>query len=101
MIIEMEKLRYLCEILIKKTEYLGIQEIQLDTDNYWIITSDNREDFSTNSPEVSVGSLQDDWEQLVKILSGEHPPTPVDFDRIASIFVAVGESISKSDVAFY
>jgi len=101
MVIELEKVRELCKILINTMDILGLQQVQSETDYYWVITSNHREDFSTPTPEICVGSLHDDWQELTKILTGEHPPTLVDFDRLATVFITIGESISKSEQAFY
>lgn len=98
--VELQKLKQLCNLLIDRAQESGFQEIEIDVDNYWIIVSDDRENFSTNSPNICVGSLIDDIESLQKILDGTNQPTPVDFDRLASLLLAVGERISRSNKVY-
>lgn len=74
-----------------------IRQKIIDADNYWIIASGDRENFNIETPDICVGSLYDDIEYLKKILEGVNAPTPVDFDRLASVLIAVGERISRSD----
>ncbi|HET8911835.1 MAG TPA: hypothetical protein VFN23_10250, partial [Ktedonobacteraceae bacterium] len=62
--ISITELKRLCNILLETSEYSGFQEFEFDTDYYWIIASDDRENFSTKEPQVSVGSLVDDIESL-------------------------------------
>lgn len=99
--ITVEEMKRLCEILLETAERSGFQEFELDADYYWLIGSDDREDFSTGEPEVVVGSLREDIESLRKISEGSNPPTTVDFDRLASVLVAVGEHIQRSDKIYY
>ncbi|MDJ0658444.1 MAG: hypothetical protein QNJ42_03030 [Crocosphaera sp.] len=69
----------------------------VETDYYWLITSDEWEDFNSNSPpDPVVGSLIDDWESLQKILTQEHIVTYLDYERFASILRAISETIVPS-----
>lgn len=95
--VRLKELKRLCEILINKAVKSGFEEIEIDADNFWIIASGDRENINIETPNVCVGSLYDDIGYLNKILEGANPPTPVDFDRLASVLIAVGERISRSD----
>ncbi|GBF32468.1 hypothetical protein DCCM_0664 [Desulfocucumis palustris] len=98
--ISINELKFLFEILIKKAEEAGFNEFVIDKDNYWLVSSSEREDFTIATPEVSVGSMIDDVESLQKVLEGINIPTPVDFDRFANILIAVGDMINRSDKVY-
>jgi len=97
MIVKLQEVADLCDILINKAKSIEFNEIQTDSDYYWTITSDEREDINNENPQVTVGSLKDDWESLNKVLEGGNIPTPVDFERLGNILTAIGEIISKSN----
>lgn len=98
--INVSDLKRLCEILLNKAEKAGFSEIDIDKDNYWLISADEREDFSIDNPNICVGSIADDIKGLQKILEGINIPTPVDFDRLANVLIALGERISRSDTIY-
>lgn len=94
------ELQGLFKILVDKLEGLNLTEFKFESDNYWVISPDERVDFSTGSPNLCVGSLKDDLDSLKRVLNGSNPLTPVDFDRLASVLVAIGEAISHSKEVF-
>lgn len=98
--VTIDELKELFDILTDRAIKSGIEEIDIDTDNYWFISSDEREDFKTASPNICVGSLFDDMDSLRKVFNGDNIPTPVDFDRLANVIIAVGERISRSEKVY-
>ena len=98
--VKMSQIKHLSEILINKALDSGFEEIEIDSDYYWLVSSDEREDFSSNTPIMCVGSIDDDIDSLIKILKGVNPPTIVDFDRLANVLIAVGQRISSSDKVY-
>lgn len=100
--IRIEQLEFIFKLLIEKAKNDQIKTLSIDIDYYWIIMSDDWEDFSSNStPDPAVGSLVDDWESLQKILTQEHIVTYVDYDRFASILRAISETIMPSkDISY-
>jgi hypothetical protein len=62
-------------------------------DEYWVIGSSDWTNFA-KQPEVSVGSLSDDWTELQRLLKDEMP-TAVDFDRLAAVLRAVSDQLVK------
>ena len=98
--ISINELKNLCRLLLDKAEKIGFKEIEFDVDNYWFVSSDEREVFNENYPTLSVGSITDDIQSLKKILDKTNPSTPVDFDRLANVLIALGEKISRSDKVY-
>ena len=91
--VTVRELRILFEKLMNKMEENGILSLDInDINYYWIVSSDEWTNFQSDV-NVDVGSLIDDWDSLQKVLSEEHIPTYVDFDRLASILRAVSEKI--------
>ena len=91
--VTVRELRILFDKLMNKMEAEnGIQSLEIDIDYYWIVSSGEWTNFEADVS-LDVGSLIDDWESLQKVVSEEHIPTYVDFDRLASILRAVSETI--------
>jgi len=87
------ELRILFDKLMNKMEQEGLISLDInDIDYYWIVSSDEWTNFESDVS-LDVGSLIDDWKSLQKVISEEHIPTYVDFDRLASILRAVAETI--------
>lgn len=97
--INLKELSKLFEILIKEAIEAGFEKIDVDSDNYWVVTSSERDDFS-RTPVISVGSLIDDMESLRKVLEGSNPATTVDIDRLANVLIAISNYITNSDKIF-
>lgn len=97
--IDLKDLQKLFDILITKAIDAGFGKIDIDSDNYWVITSNEREDFSV-TPVVSVGSLVDDVESLKKVLKDSNPPTTVDIDRLANVLLSISNHITNSNKIF-
>ncbi len=95
--IRLSELKFSCDMLLNKAKESGFSEIEIETDYYWFISSDEREEFDSDTPSLCVGSIYDDIDGLKKIIIGVNPPTPVDFDRLANILIAVGQRISTSN----
>ena len=89
-------LRILCEKILTKAEESGIQELEIDFDYYWDVSSEDKCNLETKEPDLIVGSLVDDLNSLKNILKNETTPTIIDFERLGNLIKAVGDSISKS-----
>jgi len=98
--VKLEDIKKLCKIIVDQAENSGFNELNLTGDYYWTIKSEDREDFSKDTPIICVGSLHDDIEYLEKILEGSNPATIIDFDRLANLLSAIGNEISKSEKPF-
>ncbi len=89
--IRIEELEHCFKEIIKKLKEKNINPIELDTDYYQIIPTDQWDNFEYNET-PNVGSLSDDIESLQKMINNsEIPCTYVDFDRIASILRAISQ----------
>ncbi len=100
MIVKLDELKNILEILISKAENSKIKKIEIDNDYYWNISTDDRENFTVDQPEVCVGSLYDDLQELNKVLNKQNQPTPLDFERLGNILIFLGNKISKSDIIY-
>ena len=95
--ISIEKLEQIFNLLMEKSKKIDmIQEIEIETDYYWIITTDEWENFnSDSSPVPCVGSIIDDWASLQTVLNNQEIITVVDYDRFANILRAIAEKMSS------
>lgn len=67
-----------------------IDDVVFDMNEYWIITTDEWNEFKDN-PKPAVGSLAEDIEYLKKSIANNKINSYVDFDRLASILRAISE----------
>ena len=93
--ITVNEIKHIFEHLIQRISDDKIEFIDIETDYYWFITSDEWDNFSS-TPNMAIGSLIDDWISLQKILRTEHMVTYLDYERLASILRAISETIAPS-----
>lgn len=98
--IKIDELEQVFLILINKAIKQGILEFKIDTDYYWNIAEEDRENFKIENPKLEVGSLIDDWESLKKVLNGTNIPTTVDIERLGNVISFIASYIEKSDKIF-
>lgn len=88
--INIKELETLFRLIIEKLKNDKIEQIELATDEYWIITTDEWADF-TKAPKPAVGSLFEDIEYLKRAISENRIVTYSDFDRLSTILRAISE----------
>jgi hypothetical protein len=93
--INVDKLEQIFQFLLQRINDDKIEFVDVKTDFYWLITSDEWSNFDS-SPEAVVGSLVDDWDSLQEVLESKRITTYLDYDRFASILRAVSEAIAPS-----
>lgn len=93
--ISVNEIHLIFEQLIQKFQLDRIESLEIDTDYYWIVTTDEWEDFDSTSPSPAVGSLLDDWTSLQAALKNNQI-TYLDLERLASILRALSETIAPS-----
>ncbi len=84
---EIEKL---FKLLISKLKRDGIEDINIETDEYWIVLADEW-NVQNNSPKLSVGSLEEDITLLKETIKNGEMHSYVDFDKISSVLRAISE----------
>jgi len=94
--VKVQELKQVCELILTYLEQQGCSEIELEQDWYWTVIS--REDLYANdgSPELGVGSLNDDLEGLEKVLDGTLSPTTTSYYQLGNVFIAIGDKIDRS-----
>lgn len=88
--IKLNEFESLFELIIKKLKNDKLNDFEFNTDNYWIITSDEWSEFN-KTPEPVVGSLFEDIEYLKKTIEAKEIYTYSDFDRLATLLRAVSQ----------
>ena len=69
--IAIDEIKLIFESLIERLEKDKIETLEIETDYYWIVLSDEWDDLSSKSPSVAVGSLIDDWNSLQDVVTIE------------------------------
>jgi NADPH-dependent 7-cyano-7-deazaguanine reductase QueF-like protein len=93
--IPVDELKQMFELLLQRINDDKIEFVDVETDFYWLITSDEWTNFNS-SPEAAVGSLVDDWDSLQEVLESKSIVTYLDYERFASILRAMSETIAPS-----
>lgn len=93
--VTVNEIKHIFEHLIQRISDDKIEFIDIETDYYWFITSDEWDNFSS-TPNMAIGSLIDDWISLQKILRTERMVSYLDYERLASILRAISETIAPS-----
>lgn len=93
--IDVDEIELIFEKLLQRLKTDRVESLELETDYYWIVTTDEWDDFSSGSPSTAVGSLVDDWNSLQDAVNTDRI-TYLDLDRFASILRALSETISPS-----
>jgi hypothetical protein len=93
--IEINQLKNLSEIIFRKIEDLGFEEVSIDVDLYWNVSFEDAYNLSVEHPDIVVGSLIDDWEWLRKVLNKKNPATTVDLERLGSVIEVLGRQLYR------
>ena len=92
-------LKKLCEQILTRVEKCGFNEIDINNDYYLTIL--NPYDLYNKDPEIGVGSCDEDWDWLKKVLNNENPVTIVDFNRLGNVIKILGDQIEKTKDPFF
>ena len=89
-IVRTEDLKKIFERIIVKLKYEKVEQIEIDTDLYRFVPTDEWENFEKDV--IELGSLGDDVESLMLMIKdSDRPCTYVDFDRVASLLRAISQ----------
>ena len=72
----------------------GISKITLDKNFYWDIPSDQLYAIE-RSPELGMGSLEDDWEFVSDLLDSDSEPVSLSLTELAPILRFLGEKAGQ------
>lgn len=94
MTINLAQLSLIMDLLVEAYLERGMASVDVDDmDEYWLVEAPEWTDFQQEPP-LSVGSLQDDWAEVLKLLDGEMPSVN-DFDRLATLLRVFSERIAS------
>jgi hypothetical protein len=72
----------------------GIRTVTLEKDFYWDIPLDQLYDVET-TPELVMGSLNDDWEFVSDLLDKDSDPVSLSLTELAPLLRYLGEKIGR------
>jgi hypothetical protein len=73
------------------------RNVDLAADFYWCTAVDERENLK-NRPTLCLGSLEDDWSELIKVPQREFASL-VDVQRFANILISIGQVIQQKNIS--
>lgn len=85
--VSVAELRTVMDLLFRKLDELGVTHVDSE-DLYWKVPLSALYDMTT-TPELSVGSIADDVDELRKIGTDEYEASLTDIDRIVSLLRAM------------
>lgn len=94
--IKIEELELLLTKTIKKLKEEKYKEFSFGYDEYWIITTDDWNNFGAE-PKPAVGSLNDDINFLKLVIKEDLNISYLELERLATILRAVSEILTVDD----
>jgi hypothetical protein len=89
-IITVSEIELLFKLVVRKLKDDRINEIQINMDKYWIVLSDEWNDFE-KTPEPAVGSLLEDAALLKNAIEDNAIHSYSELDRLSSILRYISE----------
>lgn len=91
MTIPLADIKKLAENLLAYLDKQDLQNIYICSDYYWSISYEDAYNLAIKPTECAVGSLNDDYEWLKKVLLKSNPATTLDCERLGNIIQSIGE----------
>jgi hypothetical protein len=91
--IDINKLRVVAQRAFEAVEQRYGATVELNKDLYWSVPTEARYNGDVDPKQLDVGSLADDYEQISKVVTGEHDVVRYDFAYLGNIFIALGETV--------
>lgn len=90
LVIPLAGLREVCERILDHLSELGYQQLEIPFDAYWHVAAQIAFDAEAKPTQLDLGSLEEDWDELERLLSGDRPgPFIPDLRPLAAILNAV------------
>jgi len=89
--LKISEIRAVANNLFNYLEETNREEIELDEDYYWMVSSDDAYDPAKDPEELLIGQLSDDWSELKKILQADSPPIGYALVWLSAIIRIIGE----------
>ncbi|MBL1222490.1 hypothetical protein JET18_16680 [Chryseobacterium sp. L7] len=90
--IQKEDLKKILFMLIDKLDDSPTDKFSLEKDLYWNIPDDKLYNMYQEPPDLTIGSLVEDWELLQKILRKEREVLWYDFYKVSTILNSIGHA---------
>ena len=95
--ITIDELKRLCDEVLSVLGKKGINKLHVDIDYYWTIFTDYSYILDDKNLGKCMGSFDDDWDSVMKVVNNQNHMGSIDCDRLGNIINIVGSAILKSD----
>jgi hypothetical protein len=92
--IEISELHAVTERLFDHLDELGCHAVELSKDFYWDVPAADRYDPHTLPPELVLGQLYDDWNEMEKIIKNQSEPIAYALVWLSALLRFVGEEVT-------
>jgi hypothetical protein len=89
--VDIGSLQRMCNLLLDHLKNGGQTTLDIDSDFYWNIPGDSLYDQYSPPTRLDVGQLSADWEELVRIETGDSPPIGYALVWLSTMLRALGE----------
>jgi hypothetical protein len=93
--IEIEKLRHVVNAVFDHLDRRGVESLDIDGPMYWHIDPADRYSMAKAPVSLNVGSLNDDYEDIMRVASGLQPVLTWHLVPLASVLEAIGTMLSE------
>jgi hypothetical protein len=95
--ITIKELQKICELLLDRVKNIEGEQIVFDKDDdfYLVVSRSERQNIATDHPELGIGSIAENIENLKELLSGKKEPNLIDLERFGQIFISLSNRLEK------
>lgn len=93
--VNISKLKIITELLFKKMEMHGIEEVEILEDYYWYIPKDLVYNPNEDPVDFTIGQISYDWDTLCKTLDEDRAPIMHELVNLSIIFRFLGDYLKE------
>ena len=79
------------KVLCEHVEACGCEEIEITVNSYWEIPREQEYDTYDKPHEFMLGDLEDDWDEVIKMIKNPDEAVAYGFMWLASVLRAIGQ----------
>lgn len=94
LVIRLSDLKLALDKVLAHLSELGYEQVEIPFDSYWHVAMQNATDPENKPTELALGSLEEDWDELERLLAGNRPgPFVTDLRPLAAILNGLSRAV--------
>ena len=94
MVVKIDDIIKFSLMFAQRAKERDMSEIELPGDFYWSVSYEDRQNVYKD-PELGMGSLIDDMQEIQEVLNGKRDMTNLELDRLANIILSVSHHMDR------